>query len=152
MHVTQEDFDQSEVRELLHLADSYTASLYPPEGRTPFAVADVKKPSSIFLVARDVRYRPVGCVAAIDRGDETAEIKRIYVKEEVPGEGYAVGMMRELHTRARDAGMHLLLLETGPKNVEAITLYERLGCVERDPFYPHLASPHSVFMEKMLVH
>jgi putative acetyltransferase len=128
MLVTREAFEQPEVRELLHLADSYTASLYPPEGRTPFSVADVKKANSIFLVARDHRYRPVGCVAALDRGDDTGEIKRLFVKAACA------------------------LLETGPKNVEAIKLYERLGYVERDPFYPHLASPYSVFMEKMIVH
>ena len=97
--------------------------MYPPEDNfteLPFADA--------FLIARN-DGRAVGCGAVrfIDVG--VAEVKRMYVAPEARGNGVGREIMRELETFAISRGAHRLVLETGPKQLKAIALYERFGFV-----------------------
>jgi len=57
----------------------------------------------------------------------TAEIKRMYVVARVRRSGLARAMLAHLEATARAAGAEAMVLETGLRQPEAITLYESAG-------------------------
>ncbi len=57
----------------------------------------------------------------------TAEIKRMYVVSHVRRTGLARAMLAHLEATARAAGAEAMVLETGLRQPEAITLYESAG-------------------------
>ena len=92
---------------------------------------------AVFLVAY-VAGEPVGCGALRPLSDAAAEIKRMFVAPEWRGKGVSVRVLDGLEQYAREQGWLALRLETGPKQPEAIRLYERAGYV-RIPNYGHYA-------------
>jgi GNAT superfamily N-acetyltransferase len=67
---------------------------------------------------------------------ETAEVKRMYVVPSARGRGLARAVLAHLEETAAEAGVQALVLETGIKQPEAITLYESAG-YERVPGFGH---------------
>ncbi len=102
-----------------------------------------------FLVAYE-NDRPVGCgaVRRLDAG--TAEIKRMYVLPALRGRGLGARLLEALEAEARGLGVRRVVLETGPRQPEAIALYARAGYSEIPGFGEHMPSELSVFMEKRL--
>lgn len=60
-------------------------------------------------------------------GPETAEIKRMYVEPELRGRGGARALLEALENSARDRGYPRVLLDTGPDQPHAKSLYESAG-------------------------
>jgi GNAT superfamily N-acetyltransferase len=89
----------------------------PPSG------ADV----AVVLVAVDDDGTPVGCGALRPLGPGSAEVKRMYVVPAARGRGLARLLLSGLEEEARRRGWHLLQLETGPRQPEAIGLYTSAG-------------------------
>ncbi len=56
-----------------------------------------------------------------------AELKRVYVNKEYRGNGYSTYIVKQLLDRAKAKGYDAMLLETGIKQPEAISLYKKLG-------------------------
>ena len=70
---------------------------------------------------------PVGC-GAIKQLDNTAmEVKRMYTLPSHRGNGIASRILDELENWARELGFPCCRLETGRKQPEAISLYEKSG-------------------------
>ncbi len=65
-------------------------------------------------------------VAGVEQGS-CAEIKRMYVAPAHRRRGHARRMLAELEQRASAAGARTMILETGLRQPEAITLYESAG-------------------------
>jgi GNAT superfamily N-acetyltransferase len=92
----------------------------------------------------------IGCGAFKPFDDETAEIKRMFVRPDCRGKGVAVEILSELEKWAREEGFTAAVLETGFKQPEAIRLYEKSG-YERIPNYGQYAGvENSVCMRKSL--
>ena len=89
-------------------------------------------------------------VALVLGEDGVAELKRLYVTEAARGRGVAVALLEALEAHARDEGVTRILLETGPKQLAAIALYERHGYVHTEAFGPYIGDDFSVCMEKPL--
>ena len=108
-------------------------------------------PDGYFLVAR-LEGQPVGC-AGICRceGEQTAELRRMYVAPEARRLGIARTLMNELEERARRLGYATLRLETGPEQPEAVRLYETGGFAVIPNFGPYTAQRRSICMEKALL-
>ncbi|MCG7506809.1 GNAT family N-acetyltransferase [Mesorhizobium retamae] len=87
---------------------------------------------------------------ALALNDGWAELKRMWVVPQARGRGLSKALLVALETRARDAGITWLRLETGIANHEALGLYERSGFVRIGPFGDYRPDPLSVFMEKRL--
>jgi putative acetyltransferase len=140
---------QAEILALLQQSDAYMASLYPAESNHMLDVGSLCAPGVHFLVARwDGRI--AGC-AALVRGEAGAgEIKRMFVDPAVRGKGVGRGLLERIETIARREAIHLLQLETGGKQPEALELYRRFGYLECGPFGSYKPDPHSLFMEKRL--
>lgn len=147
MPIAFETPDQAEVIQLIADLDAYQDSLYPPESRHALDLASLKQPKVLFAVARDATGVAVGC-GAIVLGAEYGEVKRMYVDPRSRGQGIASQMLTLLEAQAIQSGGSMLMLETGPRQPEALALYERFGYQRRPPYGPYRDDPLSVFMQK----
>ncbi len=101
---------------------------------TPMDPADFRPPNGIYLIAYDALGVPVASGGwrvqdANEEGnrDGDAELKRMYVVEEMRGRGLARRILAALEEDARAAGRVRMVLETGTKQPEAIALYASSG-------------------------
>ncbi len=149
MIINAETPDQPEVRAMLEQLDAYCASLYPAESNHLMDIASLLAGDVLFLVARDVDGRAVGCAALVNRGSY-GEVKRMYVDTARRGTGAGKQLLDHLEMFARMSGIRALKLETGIRQPEAIRLYERAGFNRGEPFGDYQPDPLSLFMEKNL--
>ena len=92
----------------------------------------------------------VGCGCFKKYDNETVEIKRMFVKQEMRGKGIAKKILSELELWGIQLGFKFAILETGIGQPEAIGLYEKVG-YKRIPNYDQYAGmPNSVCMKKEL--
>jgi len=86
------------------------------------------KPYGSLYIARE-DGKLVGCVAMKKHeGEEnTGELKRLYVRPEFRGKGYARRLSEKIVEDANSAGYDLLYLDTLPFLVAAQRLYESMG-------------------------
>jgi putative acetyltransferase len=86
-------------------------------------------------------------VAAAGNEPAYAEVKRMYVRPAFRGSGFGRAILRHLADHARGRGVHVLRLETGVHQVEAIGLYEATGFEPIGPFGPYIDDPLSRYYE-----
>ncbi len=130
----------------VELRDRYDGAGEPG---TPPSAADV----SVVLVARDEDGVAVGCGALRRLGDDVAELKRMYVVPEARGRGVSKALLAGLEAAAAVRGWSTLRLETGPRQPEAIGLYERAGYRPIAAFGAYVGAAdaeHSLFYERVL--
>jgi GNAT superfamily N-acetyltransferase len=70
---------------------------------------------------------PVACCAVQPLDGGECELKRMYVAPEARGRRIATRLMVDAEAIARRLGAQLMKLETGPRQPEAIAVYERAG-------------------------
>jgi GNAT superfamily N-acetyltransferase len=144
-------WDDDEVQRLTaaqqaELRERYDGDLEP--GTKPSA-ADV----AVVLVARDVDGTAVGCGALRPLGDGAAEVKRMYVVPEARGRGLSRVLLAGLEAAAAERGWTVLRLETGPRQPEAIRLYEGAGYRPVPAFGDYVDAPDagcSLYYERVL--
>jgi putative acetyltransferase len=56
-----------------------------------------------------------------------AEVKRMYVRDTARGQGVADAILAHIEEEVRSAGLSLLRLETGTRQIAAMRLYARMG-------------------------
>jgi putative acetyltransferase len=149
MHIELETPDQPDVKAMLARLDAYCAALYPAESNHLLEVSALLRPEVRFLVARDGQRRALGCGAVVQHAGY-GEVKRMFVDETARGQGIGRALLEQLALHAVAAGLHVLRLETGIHQPEAIALYERFGFTPRTPFGDYGLDPLSIFMEKRL--
>lgn len=149
MIINTETPDQPEVRAMLEQLDAYCAALYPAESNHLMDIASLLQGDVLFLVARDVSGKAVGCAALVNRGGY-GEVKRMFVDPARRGGGTGRQLLDQLVMFARMSGLQVLRLETGIHQPEAIGLYERAGFNRCAPFGEYGPDPLSLFMEKSL--
>jgi putative acetyltransferase len=146
-----EDPDQPEIRALLEEADRYYAGLYAAGENFLIDVDALKAPGVAFYVARDAgRLLGFGAVAlrpTDEAGSPWGEIKRMYVAPTARGRRVGRLILDRLLDHARRQRVAVIRLETGNKQIEALSLYRSVGFTNRGPFgdYPDHAA--SVYME-----
>ena len=141
--------DQPEVLRFLTASDAYHADRYPAESNHTLPVTELLVDEVTFLVARG-DGRALGCGALVDRGDGSAEIKRMWVDPDARGLGLGRKLLAAIELEARVLGIQTLRLETGVRQPEAIGLYRALGYEEIPAFASYRPDPFSHFMEKVL--
>lgn len=140
---------QDAVTALLQKSDAYMASLYPAESNhlldsQRLAASDIR-----FFVAR-WNGTVVGCAALMIGDAGQGELKRMYVDDAARGKGIGRALLAHIETTARAQSLHVLRLETGGEQPEALSLYRAAGFKDRGPFGDYLPDPLSLFMEKQL--
>jgi putative acetyltransferase len=147
MQISLESPAQPDVIQLIDDLDAYQKPLYPPESHHGIDIAALSAPNVLFAVARDHEGKAVGC-GAIVMGPEFGELKRMFVRPENRGQGIAARVLDFLESEAAAKGCTTFMLETGPRQPEAIALYARSGYLPRGPFGSYGPDPFSVFMQK----
>ncbi|HET8679805.1 MAG TPA: GNAT family N-acetyltransferase [bacterium] len=124
-----------------------------PEDRTAdhfeLDADEVAPGRGVFLVAY-AGSRPLACGAIRLLDADTAEVKRMYVEPGARGYGLGRRLLRALEAEAQLLGARRIVLETGPRQPEAIALYLRAGFSKIAAFGEYANSPLSVFMGKDL--
>jgi putative acetyltransferase len=154
--IRAESPDQPEVRALLGELDAYLSGLYEPGHNHILDVQALLAQHVYFVVARRAGDA-VGCGAVRVMPPEPAtdgkpygEIKRMYVRPDLRGQGVARALLEKLEARLLGRGIHLATLETGDRQPEALRLYERYGYVKRPPFGGYEGNGTSAFYTKHL--
>ncbi|MFE5187567.1 GNAT family N-acetyltransferase [Streptomyces sp. NPDC056628] len=135
MHIRPVPFDHPDAVKLNDQVQAEYAVRYGDDGdATPLAVADFAPPRGLYLIAYDALGVPVasgGWRTQDENGegnrDGDAELKRMYVVEDVRGRGIARRILAALEEDARSAGRRRMVLETGVKQPEAVALYTSSG-------------------------
>ena len=92
----------------------------------------------------------IGCAAIKRYDDESAEVKRVFIRKEYRGQGISKRLMELLEQTAREQGYSSLLLESGEILVEAMALYRKIGFKVIPNYGPYVDMPESVCMKKEL--
>ena len=100
----------------------------------------------VVLVVLD--HEVIGCGSFKQYDDTTAEVKRVFIKHEYRGLGYAKSLMIALEDRAKEKGYQRLILETGKPLTDAMKLYQRMGYQIIPNYGQYRDMPLSICMEK----
>ena len=92
----------------------------------------------------------IGCGAFKKFDDETAEIKRMYVKINHRGYGIAQAILNSLELWASEKDFKKCILETGDRQIEAIKFYYK-SCYIRIANYGHYAQMDNINCFEKLV-
>ena len=136
---------------LIRVLNAELSDRYPEPGANHFRLdaAEVAPGRGAFFIACEGE-RPVGCGAIRLLAPERAEIKRMYVEPAARGLGIGRSILTALEEEARTLGAREIVLETGPRQPEALALYARAGFSPIEAFGEYEGSPFSVCMMKTL--
>lgn len=137
-------------RMLVGELEAVLSAEYPPEQRHGLPIEAIFRPHIHFFIAT-LDGAPVGC-GGVALLEGFAEVKRMFVRPAVRGQGVAQALIAGLTTVARQHGVSVLRLETGTAQHAALRFYEREGFVRCEAFgdyadMPAAAIATSVFME-----
>lgn len=122
-----EDVRSADAEQLIRELSAELAALYGvSDGSAGFKPEDVEAPRSAFVIARHNGY-PVGCGALRPLDEQTGEVKRMYTRSDYRRQGVAQAVLEELERLAVVFGYSAIKLQTGPKQLNAAALYERVG-------------------------
>jgi len=79
--------------------------------------------------------QPAGCVALRKIDDDTCEMKRMFVYSAFQGQKIGAALADAIIADARKIGYTKMVLDTGARQVEAKSLYHRLGFKDTKPYY-----------------
>jgi GNAT superfamily N-acetyltransferase len=140
--ISAEPLDCADAQRLISELDDHLNSMYPPEDNfIELPTADA------FLIAR-IDDVAVGCGAVRFLDATTVEVKRMYVAPAARGSGVGRRLLEDLEAFAMERGARRMVLETGPKQIEALALYERFGFVSTPCWGQYINGKNSMCFEK----
>jgi len=95
--------------------------------------------------------KAIGCGAFKKYDDNKAEIKRMFVLPEYRGHGIGLNILKELELWAAEMNYAECVLETGKKQPEAISLYQKAGYFIIPNYGQYLNVENSVCMMKTIL-
>ena len=147
--ITPERPDTPDAAALIAELEAYLEPLYPRESRHGYSVEKLIAESVAFFLIRD-DGAPAGCGGIKLFGTEYGEIKRMYLRPQFRGLGFAKLMLNHLAEYAGSEGIATLRLETGIHQHAAIALYEQMGFQQIPPFGGYKFDPLSRCYEKRI--
>ncbi|PFG37115.1 acetyltransferase (GNAT) family protein [Flavimobilis soli] len=164
--LTAVPWDDAESAELRTIQQAELAVRYAdPDADEVPTTSDIGRPPSADEIVVSLLLRvdgvPVGCAALRDVSgvsDEiggfhapgTGEVKRVFVAPEYRGRGLSRLLMRGLEAYARAAGLRRLVLETGTKQHESVSLYRSIGFEPIERYGEYADSDESLCFAKDL--
>ena len=142
---------QADVEALLAAGTIFAHSLYPEENSFLLSTDQLERPGVAVYVARNEDGAACGMAALVPLGaDLTAELKRLFVYDEVRGRGIAGRLLDRIEADAAGRGIRSLALETGPLQHAAMALYRGRGYEQIDLFGQYIGEEFSVCFAKSL--
>ena len=148
--ITAERPDSADALMLIGELEALLAPQYPSESRHGLNIEQLIAQNVAFFLLRS-QGTPAACGGIKLFGTEYGELKRMYVRPQFRGAGFAKQILNHLADYAQAQGVALLRLETGIHQREAINLYERMGFYRIPPFSAYREDPLSLFYEKRLL-
>jgi putative acetyltransferase len=138
--------------ELIRRLNAELQARYPEDGANFLRLEahEVREGHGGFFVAY-ANETPIGCGAIRRIDNDVAEIKRMFVAPEARGRGVGGRIVAALEAEAVRLGFIRLVLETGPRQPEAIAIYRRAGFSEIPLFGEYVGANFSVCMAKDLI-
>jgi GNAT superfamily N-acetyltransferase len=121
----------------------------PQDAEAPWPTNAPTPPRGDYLVAV-VNGEPAGMAAHQPLDAMATELRRVFVRRPFRRLGIARRLLAAIETRARARGFAVLRLETGPRQLAAMRLYETCGYVRIAAFGAYADDPTSVCYEKRL--
>jgi len=151
LQIRPEGLDSPISQQLISALNTELEARYPEDGANFFRLEpdEVSEGRGAFFVAF-LGETPVACGAVRKIEPHVAEIKRMYVDPSVRGRGVGRRILDGLELQARQLGAARLVLETGPRQPEAIALYQHAGFIEIPLYGEYVGSQFSVCMAKDL--
>lgn len=112
---------------LAALGDEYEIRYGANDELTTTHAAEFDPPDGTFLVVLDASGRTIAGGGFRRFSDDTCEVKRMWTSAAHRRQGLATTVLAELEAIARNAGYERVVLETGPAQPEAHTLYRTRG-------------------------
>jgi GNAT superfamily N-acetyltransferase len=136
---------------LISLLNAELEARYPEEGANFFRLdpEEVSEGRGAFLVAY-LDDKPMGCGAVRMIEPAVAEIKRMYVDRKLRGRRVGRQIVLALEAQAIQLGAKRIVLETGPRQPDAIAMYAHAGFYEIPLYGEYIGSRFSVCMAKDL--
>jgi GNAT superfamily N-acetyltransferase len=149
LEIREEAYDSPNARQLIDALQAEYVERYGGPDDTPVDPAQFAPPHGAFVLGY-----AAGAAAAMGglraHTDGAVEIKRMYVLPEVRGLGYARAVLAALEERARLLGATRVVLETGQRQPEAISLYESSGYERIEGFGHYRDAPLALSYAKRL--
>lgn len=127
-----------------------TLAIWPNE---PIPPSSKEECPIVVILFNKKEESPTACGALQPLGDDTAEVKRVYVVPEYRGRDHgalADFLLLQLELQASKHGLATLKLETGGGMQRARAWYERNGFTQVPLFEPYIGMKSSVCYEKRL--
>ena len=140
---------QDEVRMLVAELNAALLALTPREFCHHLTVEQMADPQTTVCVARVDREAVAIGALRRDR-DGIAEVKRMYTRPSVQGQGIGGAILAEIEALARGENLRQLVLETGDRHPAAWRIYERGGFTRCGSILDYPDTQWSVFYEKIL--
>jgi putative acetyltransferase len=147
--ITVESPLQDEIRALVAELNAALLELTPAEFCTHMTVEQMANTDTTLFVARSAG-RAVAIGALRRDANGVGEVKRMYTRPSVQGQGIGGAILAEIEALARREGFVRLVLETGDRHPAAWRVYERGGFTRCGPILDYPDAGWSVFYEKHL--
>lgn len=108
----------------------------------------IEKNDTVVIAYLDDQPAGCGCFKPYDA--EAVEVKRMFVRPDARGNGISKLILNELETWAHSLGYTYTVLETGEKQVEALSLYPGSGYLPIPKYGPYVDLPDSICFRKVL--
>lgn len=95
--------------------------------------------------------KPVGCGCFKIFRENSVEVKRMYVSNNLRGKGIGTGILTALEKWAAELKNNSIVLETGNNQPEAIHLYEKMGYKVISNYDQYSGVESSICMQKDLI-
>lgn len=149
LDLREEPYDSPAAQQLIAAVQAEYVVRYGGPDEAPVDPREFAPPDGLFLVGY-LEAQPVATGGLRRHAEGEVEIKRMYVVPEARGRGFSRQMLAALEARARELGANRVVLETGQRQPEAISLYESSGYARLPGFGHYACAPLSISFEKKL--
>jgi putative acetyltransferase len=151
----EEDPRSADAVALADIMAEITFGLYPEDadnGIFPTTTEELAQHGMLVLARVDGEAAACGALMAHGQVDgfDALEVKRMLVLPAFRGRGLSRLVLTRLEQIARQRNAQKLVLMCGPRQPEALRLYETQGFVRRSAYGKHSEHPLSFFFEKIL--
>lgn len=148
IHISRTNPEHLDFRKLIALLDE---DLSANNGEDQAFFTQFNKTDTIkHAIVAYIDGNAVGCGAIKEFGEETMEIKRMFVHPEFRRQGIAKKILEQLEVWANELKYETCILETGNKQKEAVTLYQKLGYEVIPNYGQYEKVESSICMQKKL--
>lgn len=102
------------------------------------------------VVVAYLNNKPVACGAFKAFDENSVEIKRMYTDETVRGQGLASKVLLELEKWAHELSHSSTILETGKRQIEAVSFYKKRGYAIISNYGQYINIDNSICFKKKL--